>query len=82
MPTGAGLSRLAPRGISNGRIDLMAITAGARLGRIRSFPCSGWAGWGRCGARDTRLDREVAIKILPADFAADAGLRLRFDREA
>src|SRR5207253_2715702 len=33
-------------------------------------------------ARDTRLDRVVAIKILPADFAQDAKLRLRFEREA
>jgi len=33
-------------------------------------------------ARDTRLDRTVAIKVLPADFAADAGLRERFEREA
>ena len=33
-------------------------------------------------ARDTRLDRSVAIKILPAEFAHDAQLRLRFEREA
>ncbi len=33
-------------------------------------------------ARDTRLDRTVAIKILPAEFAQDAKLRLRFEREA
>ena len=33
-------------------------------------------------ARDTRLDRSVAVKILPADFAADARLRIRFEREA
>jgi serine/threonine protein kinase len=33
-------------------------------------------------ARDTRLDRTVAIKILPAALAADPQMRDRFDREA
>src|SRR5512142_2312687 len=33
-------------------------------------------------ARDTRLDRDVAVKILPADSVADAQLRQRFEREA
>src|SRR5437868_4688871 len=33
-------------------------------------------------ARDTRLDRTVAIKVLPTAFAADPQLRERFDREA
>ena len=33
-------------------------------------------------AKDTRLDRDVAIKILPASFAGSAQLRARFDREA
>jgi Tol biopolymer transport system component len=33
-------------------------------------------------ARDTRLDREVAVKVLPTDFAADAELLARFRREA
>src|SRR6516165_1150073 len=33
-------------------------------------------------ATDTKLDREVAIKILPAAFAADAGRMARFEREA
>ena len=33
-------------------------------------------------ARDTRLDRSVAIKVLPGAFAANAQLRVRFEREA
>ena len=33
-------------------------------------------------ARDTRLDRTVAIKVLPAQLAADSQFRARFDREA
>ena len=33
-------------------------------------------------ARDTRLDREVAIKVLPASFAADPDRLMRFEREA
>jgi serine/threonine protein kinase len=32
--------------------------------------------------RDTRLDRSVAIKILPAEFAQNAQFKLRFEREA
>jgi serine/threonine protein kinase len=33
-------------------------------------------------ARDTRLDRVVAVKVLPSQFAGDEQLRLRFEREA
>ena len=33
-------------------------------------------------ARDTRLDRTVAIKVLPSQLAADPQLRERFEREA
>ena len=61
----------------------MALTPGTRLGSARSSPPSGPAGWAKCiGARDTRLDRDVAIKILPDAFAADAERIARFQREA
>ena len=33
-------------------------------------------------ARDTRLDRAVAVKILPAEFAQNAQFKIRFEREA
>ena len=33
-------------------------------------------------ARDTKLDRDVAIKVLPEDFAADPDRLARFEREA
>ena len=33
-------------------------------------------------ARDTKLDRDVAIKVLPEDFATDADRLARFEREA
>ncbi len=33
-------------------------------------------------ARDTRLERSVAIKVLPREFSDDAGRRARFEREA
>jgi eukaryotic-like serine/threonine-protein kinase len=33
-------------------------------------------------ARDTRLERSVAIKVLPAELSQNAQLRMRFEREA
>ena len=61
----------------------MALPTGTRLG---PYEITGSAGAGGMGevykARDTRLDRTVAVKILPADFAADADRRQRFEREA
>ena len=53
-----------------------------------SGPTSSWrrsapAAWARSGGgKDTRLDRSVAIKILPAAFAEDDERRQRFEREA
>jgi serine/threonine-protein kinase len=53
---------------------------------IGVFEVAGPLGAGGMGevyrARDTRLGRDVALKVLPGDFATDAHRRTRFDREA
>lgn len=61
----------------------MSLTAGTRLGPYEILSLVGAGGMGEVyKARDTRLDRSVAVKILPTVFAADAQFRERFDREA
>jgi serine/threonine protein kinase len=61
----------------------MTLLAGARLGPYEVLDAIGAGGMGEVyKARDTRLDRAVAIKVLPADFAADAERLTRFEREA
>jgi serine/threonine-protein kinase len=59
------------------------LAAGTRLGVYEVTASLGAGGMGEVyRARDTRLDREVAIKILPELFAADADRLARFEREA
>ncbi len=61
----------------------MNLAAGTRLGPYEVVAPIGAGGMGEVyKARDTRLDRTVAIKVLPAALAADAQFRERFDREA
>jgi eukaryotic-like serine/threonine-protein kinase len=56
---------------------------GARLGPYEIGSLLGVGGMGEVyRARDTRLGRDVAIKILPEVFVADAERRARFEREA
>ena len=62
------------------RASLVALTSGTRLGPYEIVSPLGAGGMGEVyRARDTRLDRTVAIKILPS---ADAELKVRFAREA
>jgi serine/threonine protein kinase len=61
----------------------MPLASGARLGPYEIVSPIGAGGMGEVyRARDTRLDRTVAIKILPAALARNAQLKLRFEREA
>src|ERR1700739_201089 len=61
----------------------MAILPGTRLGPYEILSAIGAGGMGEVyRARDTRLDRIVAIKVLPAHLAEKPELRERFEREA
>jgi TolB-like protein/Flp pilus assembly protein TadD/predicted Ser/Thr protein kinase len=61
----------------------MTITPGTRLGPYEIVAPIGVGGMGEVyRARDTRLNRAVAVKILPAEFARDAQSKARFEREA
>jgi hypothetical protein len=61
----------------------MALTSGTKLGPYEIIAPLGAGGMGEVyRARDTRLERTVAIKILPAHLSDDAMRRQRFEREA
>jgi dipeptidyl aminopeptidase/acylaminoacyl peptidase len=61
----------------------MALDTGHRLGPYEIVAAIGAGGMGEVyRARDTRLGRDVAIKVLPPVFALDTDRRARFDREA
>src|SRR5512139_3037036 len=61
----------------------MALASGTKLG---PYEVSGPLGAGGMGevyrAKDTRLGRTVAVKVLPPDFAADPERKRRFEQEA
>ena len=76
--------RIVPHGRSAHIIALpLALAPGTRLGVYEVVASIGEGGMGQVfRARDTKLDREVAIKILPEAFAHDADRLARFQREA
>src|SRR5512136_1825506 len=61
----------------------MSLPAGARLGPYEILDLVGAGGMGEVyRARDPRLGRDVAIKVLPAEVGADPGRLRRFEQEA
>jgi serine/threonine protein kinase len=61
----------------------LGLPSGTKLGPYEIQSPLGAGGMGEVyRARDTRLDRSVAIKVLPQQFARDAAMKQRFDREA
>ena len=61
----------------------MALSSGTRLGPYEIGPQLGAGGMGEVyRAKDARLKRDVAIKVLPATYSTDADRLRRFEREA
>src|SRR5215831_18533313 len=61
----------------------MSLTVGTKLGSLEITALLGKGGMGEVyRARDTKLKRDVAIKLLPDEFSRDADRVSRFQREA
>jgi len=61
----------------------MALTSGTKLGPYEIQSPLGAGGMGGVyRAKDTRLDRTVAIKVLPSHLSSNTDLKQRFEREA
>ncbi len=76
-------SRRAQRRAEYNFCTQMQLTAGTRLGPYEIVAPLGAGGMGEVyRARDTKLGRDVAIKVLPAAFAQDADRLARFEQES
>ena len=76
-------AEVAMRQVAKGRVDGAEKLIGKRLGSYQIVSLVGAGGMGEVyRARDTRLDRTVAIKVLPERLAERTDLRERFEREA
>src|SRR5262245_35305089 len=78
------MGSLASRGPESAEIRSlrMSLSAGTRLGSFDILGAIGAGGMGQVyKARDSRLNRQVAIKVLPDHLALDAAARARFVRE-
>ena len=61
----------------------MTLASGMKLGPYEIIEPLGAGGMGEVyRAKDTRLDRTVAIKVLPPQFSSDPTRKMRFEREA
>ena len=61
----------------------MPLTPGTKLGPYEIVAPLGAGGMGEVyRARDTRLGRDVAVKVLPHELSGNAEVRARFEREA
>jgi serine/threonine protein kinase len=61
----------------------MSLSPGTRVGTLEVISLLGTGGMGEVyRARDTRLKRDIAVKVLPAVWAADSDRVARFQREA
>ncbi|UCC44615.1 MAG: protein kinase [Candidatus Zixiibacteriota bacterium] len=63
--------------------SLVALSAGTKLSHYRLLKKIGAGGMGEVWlAEDTKLDRSVALKFIPAQYASDSAFKARFTREA
>jgi serine/threonine protein kinase len=63
--------------------QMLRLQSGSAVGRYRIEALIGAGGMGQVyRARDPRIERDVAIKVLPADYAADVERLHRFEQEA
>src|ERR1044072_3730045 len=73
----------APNRSESGTIAESGMTPSSLIGHYRIVSKLGEGGMGAVyRATDLKLNRDVAVKVLPEAFAADANRRSRFEREA